>query len=356
LKSLLVDAAAASQLLGVTVQSLEWLDDSKRAAVLAATAHQKSPEGPNNSHANHYGGFAPSPGPDMISVQGGGDTSIVGIPLDVTTAVVMLCAMVTVITGVCLAVCWRHRKIRKLHDVSCRDHLAEHVEDSTEFHAPGAGTIEDGSMPEEVRLRVGTDFHDAVLETHVDAEEAPDLMIEVRDPDSLEIAVDVDDLAETRRPAIGDQVRITRRGHPFWNKTGIVVDDNGGVLPFQVDVLDATEDSPDRPVVGQDWFAAEDLFVEATIKGIWDEGMIHGGTLTFNSGSSVLLRNRTATYAKLTGLDGKVYEIRLEADGKLHWSNGDVWDRIEDVLEDECFGIAEEQTPKAASSLHVKHL
>jgi hypothetical protein len=81
-----------------------------------------------------------------------------------------------------------------------------------------------------------------------------------------------------------------------------------------------------------EWLKAADfgrgLIHKASIVGIWNKGQIDGTRLTWkSSGEKTKLKDVTATSCKVTLKTGASVEGNLGEDGKLHWSDGDVWHR-----------------------------
>jgi hypothetical protein len=68
---------------------------------------------------------------------------------------------------------------------------------------------------------------------------------------------------------------------------------------------------------------------EVSMQGVWSKGEIEGKTLIWPSGRKTNLTDVSATCAKMI-YEGVEFECKLEADGLLHWSDGDVWYREAD--------------------------
>eukprot|EP00931_Biecheleriopsis_adriatica_P090641 TRINITY_DN6459_c1_g1_i1.p1 TRINITY_DN6459_c1_g1~~TRINITY_DN6459_c1_g1_i1.p1 ORF type:complete len:281 (+),score=77.83 TRINITY_DN6459_c1_g1_i1:21-863(+) len=67
---------------------------------------------------------------------------------------------------------------------------------------------------------------------------------------------------------------------------------------------------------------------DQVLDGRWSKGCIDGSVLRWNTGStSELVRKSPREFSMVR--KNKEYTARLENDGKLHWSDGDVWSRLE---------------------------
>merc|ERR1719482_1028619 len=78
----------------------------------------------------------------------------------------------------------------------------------------------------------------------------------------------------------------------------------------------------------------EDEVKDATsciLDGTWTGGIIRGDLLLSREGAEYL----GVTFRKTSGItveleqEGDVFEGKLDSDGRLHWSDGDIWDRCD---------------------------
>merc|ERR1712232_885451 len=73
--------------------------------------------------------------------------------------------------------------------------------------------------------------------------------------------------------------------------------------------------------------AAEEALHEAdSIEGTWNIGTIKGDKLTWDDGEVTQLTAQTQ-FTLSVMFSGQLYTAELRDDGKLHWSDGDVWER-----------------------------
>jgi probable rRNA maturation factor len=104
-----------------------------------------------------------------------------------------------------------------------------------------------------------------------------------------------------------------------------IVSVNGVQVKTEAEYLHEAEGVPRFELtVRRDRVRLRDPVAQADIQGFWDAGEIWGTTLTFEDGEEVELTELTATHVKLT-YEGDDYEGKLDADGNLHWNDGEVW-------------------------------
>lgn len=73
---------------------------------------------------------------------------------------------------------------------------------------------------------------------------------------------------------------------------------------------------------------SDSTHAQGNIEGVWQGGSITGTTLWWNDGRLATIHILTPTKFSVT-LEGIVVTAALEDDGKLHWSNGDIWEKVD---------------------------
>lgn len=202
IQSYLPNAAEASQLLGLAVHSLEWLEDVDALDARGEMSEEAAPGEDGDLYAPFYEEVVPPPdGHILLADDGGSGSTIAGVPVDGVPTMFIIGGAASLLTvGFALAVCWRLRKWRRLHnqEMTVRGRVvqkamngdaddpkattAEHDEGGGEHNLP-AGASQGASAPAQGPNGVNEDpltFADVRFEENFDVDHETHNVHEVR--------------------------------------------------------------------------------------------------------------------------------------------------------------------------------